>query len=252
MNDKLLEGAFEKMGARVKVEEARRSNFLRPKRTELRLVVRRDKKGEYFLLSRAKEDKTELVVLDVQPEDRHLLLLTREGKKKARFLAGHDERHWFVAAIPERTPISTVRAAKVALKPVPARETSEEVIRQGEWFFTPRPKEKIDKKLVLHNDPLTRGRGSKPHRCQDLCRTGGVTVYVNPNYPNGLPEAEYVKLDAKMKKGGWRVMRRDAKVFVRGRIRHSDHKTIVLRGWHEVLMNTENQSVAMRHVAFLD
>jgi hypothetical protein len=39
---------------------------------------------------------------------------------------------------------------------------------------------------------------------------------------------------------------------VRGRIRHSDHKTIVLRGWHEVVMNTENESLAMQHVAFLD
>jgi hypothetical protein len=82
---------------------------------------------------------------------------------------------------------------------------------------------------------------------------GGVTVYVNASHPTGLPEREYAKLDAQAKKsGGWRVMRRDARVFVRGRIRHSDHKTIVLRGWHEVLMNTENQSLAMRHVAFLD
>jgi hypothetical protein len=252
MKDKLLVQSFEKMGARVVVKEPFRSRFLRPNlNSPFRFDVRRDKKGEYFLLSKSEGDKTELVVLDVQPEDRHLLLLTREGKKKARFLAGHDERHWFVAAIPEKTPVSTVRAAKSALKPAPVREASG-VIRQGEWFFIPRPKAKIDEKWVLHNEPITRGQGSKPHRCQDLCRTGGVTVYVNSSYPNGLPEAEYAKLDAKTKKSGWRVMRRDARVFVRGRIRHSDHKTIVLPGWHEVLMNTENQSLAMQHVAFLD
>src|SRR5258705_12852198 len=122
MKDKLLEYSFEKMGARVVVKEPYRSSFLRPNsNSPLHLDVRRDKKGEYFLVSKAKEDATELVVLDVQPEDRHLLLLTREGKKKARFLAGHDERHWFVAAIPEKTPVSTVLAAKVALKPQPAR-----------------------------------------------------------------------------------------------------------------------------------
>jgi hypothetical protein len=252
MENELLERAFEKMGARLKVEEPRSSRFLRPKASAIRLDVRRDKKGEYFLVSKPVEDKTELVVLDVEPEDRHLLLLTRDGKKKARFLAGHDERHWFVAAIPEATPISTVRAAKTALKPKPIREVSGGVIRQGEWFFVPRPEEKIDEKLVLHNEPLTRGARSKPHRCQDLVRTGGVTVYVNASHPNGLPEAAYAKLDAQEKKGGWRVMRRDARVFVRGRIRHSDHKTIILRGWHEVLMNTENQSMAMQHVAFLD
>jgi hypothetical protein len=249
MKDQLLENSFEKMGARVKVSDGHRSRFLRPNATSsLRLDVRRDKKGEYFLLSKAAEDPTELVVLDVQPADRHLLLLTREGKKKARYLAGHDERHWFVAAIPEKTPVSTVRAAKAALKPAPAKEASG-VVRQGEWFFIPRPKEKIDEKLVLHDEPLTRGRGSKPHRCQDLVRTGGETVYVKGSQI--LNEAAYAKLEAKAKHG-WQVMRRNPKVFVRGRIRHSDHKTVTLKGWNEVIMNTENQSIAMQHVAFLD
>jgi hypothetical protein len=51
---------------------------------------------------------------------------------------------------------------------------------------------------------------------------------------------------------GWRKMRRNPGVYVRGRIRHADHKTVVLHGWHRVLMNTEGQSKAMRNVAFLD
>lgn len=32
----------------------------------------------------------------------------------------------------------------------------------------------------------------------------------------------------------------------------ADHRTITLLGWHQVLMNTENQSQALRNVAFLD
>ena len=47
-------------------------------------------------------------------------------------------------------------------------------------------------------------------------------------------------------------MVRDADVYARGRVWHADHKTITLRGWHRVLMNTEGQSLAMRNVAFLD
>ena len=47
-------------------------------------------------------------------------------------------------------------------------------------------------------------------------------------------------------------MTRNAEVYVRGRIRHADHRTITLHGWHRVLMNTENQARAMRNVAFLD
>jgi len=39
---------------------------------------------------------------------------------------------------------------------------------------------------------------------------------------------------------------------INGRVRHSDHRTIVLPDWHQVLMNTENQSAAMRYVAFVD
>jgi hypothetical protein len=46
--------------------------------------------------------------------------------------------------------------------------------------------------------------------------------------------------------------RRNPGVYVKGRIRHADHATITLHGWHQVLMNTEGQSRAMRNVAFLD
>jgi hypothetical protein len=47
-------------------------------------------------------------------------------------------------------------------------------------------------------------------------------------------------------------MRRNPRVYVRGRVRHPDHKTVVLDGWHEVFSNTENLSDAMRDVVFLD
>jgi hypothetical protein len=245
-----LAKSFEKMGARVKVEEPFRSPFLRRISVgeAFSLDVRRDKKGEYFVVTKAAEDPTELVVLDLQPDDRSLLLLTRDGKKKARYLAGHDERNWFVAAIPEKSPVSTVAAAKTALKPAPVKE-AEGVIRQGEWFFIPRPKAVFDEKLILRNEPLIRGRGSKPHRVEELVRSGGETVYVKGSQV--LNEASYAKLDS-TKNRGFSVMRRNPKVFVRGRVKHADHKTIVLAGWHEVLMNTENESLAKAHVAFID
>jgi hypothetical protein len=47
-------------------------------------------------------------------------------------------------------------------------------------------------------------------------------------------------------------MRRYPGVYVRGRVRHPDHRTVTLHGWHCVLMNTEGESRAMRNVAFLD
>ena len=126
--------------------------------------------------------------------------------------------------------------------------------RQGEWFFIPAPDLKVDEKLVLHDEPITRGNGGKPHRCDFCYRTGGETVYVCSRSQR-RSEAEYRRLleeQPEAKYWGWRVMRRNAEVYVRGRVRHADHRTIMLHGWHRVLMNTENQSRAMRNVAFLD
>jgi hypothetical protein len=48
------------------------------------------------------------------------------------------------------------------------------------------------------------------------------------------------------------MMTRDPELFARGTVRHPDHATITLHGWHRVVMNTEHQSSAMRHVVFLD
>jgi RimJ/RimL family protein N-acetyltransferase len=110
-------------------------------------------------------------------------------------------------------------------------------------------------KLVLGNEPLRRGNGGKPHWAEFCYRTGGETVYVCSRYPNGITEAQYKGILAgnpKAKGWGWRTMQRNPGVYVKGRIRHPDHATITLHGWHRVVMNTEGQSRAMRNVAFLD
>jgi hypothetical protein len=112
----------------------------------------------------------------------------------------------------------------------------------------------VNENLVLPNEPLRRG-GGKPHQAEFCYRTGGEAVFVCSKYPNGVTEAQYQTILAgnpKAKKWGWRSMRRNAGVYVKGRIRHADHATITLHGWHQVLMNTESQSRAMRNVAFLD
>ena len=48
------------------------------------------------------------------------------------------------------------------------------------------------------------------------------------------------------------LTRRNAAVYVRGRVWHPDHKTIVLNEWHRVMMNTEGQALGGRTVVFLD
>jgi hypothetical protein len=268
MDTNLLDLKFARIGARLKVADrpARRS------RTSgvISLDVRADRQGEFFEIVRQPGANAEVAVLDVQHADRHLLLLVREGKDKSKFLCGHDERHWFVAAIPESAPVGTVQQAKEALKPVEirlaqalkglraeaqSRRKNAAYVRQGEWFFLSVSGLVVNEKLVLQDEPLTRGNGGKQHWAEFCYRTGGETVYVCARYPNGVTEARYKGLLAaspKAKGWGWRTMRRNPGVFVRGRIRHADHATITLHGWHRVLMNTEGQSKAMRNVAFLD
>lgn len=126
-------------------------------------------------------------------------------------------------------------------------------VRQGEWFFIPRPDLQVDPRFVLLNEPMQR-TGGKPHWAEFAYRTGGESVYVNRQYPNGLTVEQYKQLFGDQKPSGqhFRMMQRNATVFVKGRISHSDHKTIRLQCWHRVEMNTESQSAAMRHVAFLD
>jgi hypothetical protein len=189
MNSQWLDTKFTRIGARLKVVDrpTRRRRML----GALSLDVQTDDKGEFFEISAKPE--VEITVLDVQPIDRHLLLLVREGTEKSKFLCGHDERHWFVAGIPEAAPVGTVSQAKESLKPTGVlmaqrlkrlrshacnRRKNAAFMRQGEWFFLPAPHFHVQDKLSLKNEPIQRGNGGKPHWAEFCVRYGGETVYV--------------------------------------------------------------------------
>jgi hypothetical protein len=260
MSNEVLERRFAAIGARVKVEDG-------PWRGTPLIDVRSDRRGEYFDLSFEEGDReVELDVVDVLRRDRHLLLLVRNGDAKSKFLCGHDERHWFVAAVPdEARGVTGVEAAKVALQPDAVRSRSARLrrkdrfrrrndafVRQGEWFFVPEPGVRVEPTQVLRNEPISRGLGS-PHVVELVYRRGGEVVHVNGRHPTGLSEARFRRISEQQRRtGGWVRMVRDPEVFARGAVRHPDHATIVLGGWHRVLMNTEDRAVAMRHVVFLD
>ena len=266
---------FEEMGARVRLVSlaaarrawnGRRTLFGAPVSVEV--DIGHDSHGEYFEIRRA--PAVRLDVLDVQRGDQHLLLTARAAgesvKDASKFLCGFDERSWFVAAIPEAAAVADVQDAKDALKPeevwqamreygVPSKDRDKRrtwaFVRQGEWFFIPRPAAQVSQKDVLRNEPIQRGAG-KAHMCQFLYRDGGEVVYVCDDFPDGLSVSEYQELRDRMRYEPWREMRRNARVLVRGNIRHPDHATVSLGCWHEVVMNTESRAKAMQHVAFLD
>ncbi|MGH7134077.1 MAG: hypothetical protein ACREJO_19305 [Phycisphaerales bacterium] len=268
MSGELIVRRFGAIGARVAIGELPGDR--------VRLNIDRDRHGEFFVLQAGAA--ADVRVVDARPDLRHLLLMAvrprldrRPGPgMRDKFLCGHDERHWFVAAVPDVQGIGDVRRAMEALKPEAVRrgQAREGVrwderlrrktaayVRQGEWFFLPRPEFDAGSLYVHRDEPLSRGLGSKPHRVDECVRTGGQTVYVSPMAPRGLEVDAYRKLLAsseRARKHKWEVRRRDAMVLVRGRVRHPDHATVRLGFWHEVMMNTEWQAPAMRHVAFLD
>jgi hypothetical protein len=163
----MLDRRFATIGARVKISGDGRG--------EPRIDVRSDRRGVFFEVRFAgRGNAVDLEVVDVAPAERHLLLLARGGDEKSKFPCGHDERHWFVAAVPESARgVTGVRTAKAALRPELVRDAIERVrpkdafrrrnsayVRQGEWFFVPAPEVDPLMTLVLFDEPLSRGRGN--------------------------------------------------------------------------------------------
>jgi hypothetical protein len=266
MDTILLSKKFEQIGARVQLRPVINNIY---RREQPGIDIRADHKGEYFDISLAADDEVDYEVIDVRPDMRHLLLMARRAWEKQKFLCGHDERHWFVCAVPGESVSSVVNAME-ALQPREVksvvhrrvkrvkdrlRRRNKAFVRQGEWFFVRAESLTVDPTMVLRNERLSRGAGSKSHMCQYLYRTGGEMVWVSRRYQQGITEKQYRKLLPTLSKAetwGWSQMMREPRVFVRGRVWHPDHKTIVLNEWHRVMMNTEREAPGARNVVFLD
>jgi hypothetical protein len=116
MNSKTIANQFVRMGARFRV--VRPDNVPRNRRrSDYALDIVSDKWGQLFemQLSAEREAQSEMSVLQCDRHDRHLLLLVKTPTANDRFLCGHDEREWFVAAVPGGA--SSVAQAKLALLP---------------------------------------------------------------------------------------------------------------------------------------
>jgi hypothetical protein len=270
MGNQLLEKHFARLGARVRFGEVPRERTWRT--PEPGIDIATDRKGDLFDIRVETGDDISYEVVDLRRDLRHLLLMARREDRKEKFLCGHDERHWFVCAVPGRS-VSSVTDAMEALQPKFVHKRvitvlkraknrftrrNEAFVRQGEWFFIPfpdlvRPAELANS--IYKNEPLSRGFGSKSHICEEIFRTGGEAVMFSHEYQSGVTISEYRKIiteNPTARKWRWRTFHKGMTVYVRGTVRHPDHKTIHLDGWHQVLMNTENQAPGRHHVVFLD
>jgi len=284
MNTTAVERKFQALGARVKISEAQDTAWRVSQ--PFRIDIGKDREGEFFDI-KVKEE-VEMLVLDAQKNDRHLLLLVRDHTTKSmrdpepaksRFLCGHDERNWFTCAVPGGA--SSVFAAKQALKPVILREleakegikthqaqkrhrklnSGRKIHRQGEFMFIPEPSYQPPKgftTIIHRHEPMSRGnsRVGNSHYAEYLYRSGGTAVYVSRIAPNGFTvkeHADWVKNNPDQKHVRWDYRVRDPQVWAKGKITHKEHKTLELgEVWHRVVINTENLAPGARNVAFLD
>lgn len=218
--------AFEAMGAEAVVETAGEV---------FQIDIQQVDGREVYQLRYPATDLVEADVLDVNPRLRHLVLdITSWGLPiGARYLCGHDEQHWFVASLAFERQTATVRGAMEALKPAIVlreqkrkgvkhrrnRRKTAAYVRQGEWFFLPRPMMHVGEQSVA-NGQLIRGNG-KPHQVQWLYQ------------PEGREET-----------------------FARGAVSHPDHETIYLQVWHRVVQNNEvepsENALAFTRMMYLD
>ena len=205
-----IQKAFEQIGAEA-------ATMTRGHRFEI--DVRKLDGREQFALTYPLSDHVTTEVMDVHPKLRHLVLDVSGWHLPigGRFLCGHDERHWFVASLPFDRRSTTVKGAMEVLKPdIVRREQRRKgvthrrhrrktaaYVRQGEWFFLPRPKMHVGE-LATRNGRLVRQGGGKPHRAQWIYQ------------PPGRDET-----------------------FVRGAVSHPDHATLYLQEWHRVVQNNE-------------
>jgi len=119
VNVEILERHFERLGARVKVGPWVPARVAaRPRLDGLAVDVKSDDEGEYFDIQ-VDSVLIDLEVVDVQPQDRQLLMLARylAAARQERFICGHDERAWFVAAVLEERGVSNVRTVLEAVRP---------------------------------------------------------------------------------------------------------------------------------------
>jgi hypothetical protein len=272
MNRESIKKWFEELGSRITIRTG-----LGRSGGSVRVNVVNDSKGEHFTLTihpDVDESKIEILPLDSNKKLRQMLLLLKyplfddngpvldkHKKEKTvteRLLCGHDEMHWFVEGVTMSKTIeeafSNLRPASVTMAMHKAgvknkdkyRRKTKGFIRQGEWFFVPVHFEETKSTVIHKNEPINR-RGGSSHIVDELVRMGGTTVWTFAN--EVLTQSQWENIKDPRRKGLFRQRGIDARVLARGKVKHKDHHTIILKGWHEVLLATNSTASSN---AFID
>ena len=166
MNAENIQSKFAAMGARLKVREVpsrwRQGDRAWVTPSDFAVDIQRDGHGEFFELRVPTHlsDSLDVTVMQSEPKQRHLLLAVRKlGDKPQldRFLC-HDEREWFVAAVPGGA--SSVHQAMDALQPSVVRAalarggvSSRKALRTQEPRISPSRRMVLRARTVVRSGP---------------------------------------------------------------------------------------------------
>lgn len=178
--------------------------------------------------------------LTVVRKDRHAAWVRQSTTaRERRFLCGMDEQHLFIALLPD--PVSTVADAHASLRDPRVDEAEQgdpsRTRRQGEWFFVSLPEEderavdQLARKTlrVAHNTGIAQAAGIR--------RLGREHLAEEVLVVNGLPDA---------------LGDTERRVYVRGAVKHPDHRTLVLDSWCLTVPNRESIEVPIEGIGWID
>ena len=256
MREKMLRKRFTEAGLAVRAaERPMRGDNPHIFQMDIGRTVRGSGRIEYFQIWFGHEDNR-IEVVSIDKKLKQLTLLVHERartytvkrynreirgyeeieektpNRKRHFLCGVDERQLFIATLPRG--VTTVKAAHKSLKSssvtlaegkVPGR-----TVRQGEWFFvnTSRIEREAIKKVTGERRGVIKKRsrigpwGGKPHVADEQIEL-----------PPGTLKHDF-------------SFRPRNEIFVRGAIRHPDHKTVKFRDWRRVIKNAEPTGIRIR------
>lgn len=195
-------------------------------------VAHRARPNEFFRLFT--HELAELHLRDKRPESQHLVLQLRfkppaETTPQIRnYLLGHDERQLFVVA---PRAAQTVETALESLKPfevIRAERRGMKVVRQGDWFF------------IRESDRFLPPPDAVLYHQERI----GLRFTAQTGNPH-VAEEQLMRLRPRiwhdstgnLVNGGQNVQ-----VWVRGAIRHPEHRTVKLQGWHFAVQNRVAQA----------
>lgn len=177
----------------------------------------------------------------VRKEGRSQVIEQFTTAEKRHFLCGMDEQHLFIAQLP--CGASSVHAAHEALRapevPPTFHDRRSDILRQGEWFFLPvKPREVAEVELAIKKGALRRelgiaqaarlARAGRPHVADEI-----VVLFGEAISPGGPPLSRGVR-------GAFApVSASGVRIYVRGGVRHPDHKTVEFREFRRVVPNRE-------------